>query len=193
MAAGALRILAGSAKGAKLAVPDEADVRPATGRLRQSLFDILRPDLPDGVVLDLFAGSGALAIEALSRGAAWATMVDRSGACVEAIRRNVEKLRFADRAVALCADALACADRVVELGRAAAIVFIDPPYALVREAGSRGRMIAAVADLQRRGAIAPDALIAWEHPTGLELGLDGRREAYGQTSVVLTRGRIEVS
>ncbi len=93
-----IRILAGCRRGALLAAPPGESTRPLLTRVRQALFDVLGERTPDSRVLDLFAGSGAVGIEALSRGARWATFVDQGPAAIETIRRNLAKVRFEDRA-----------------------------------------------------------------------------------------------
>ncbi|MBI2899916.1 MAG: RsmD family RNA methyltransferase [Planctomycetes bacterium] len=88
----------GTAKGAKLFSVPGADVRPATSRVRVSLFEILRARLPGAVAIDLFAGTGSLGLEALSRGAAFCVFFDTDPRCAEVLNRNLAKLRLADRA-----------------------------------------------------------------------------------------------
>ena len=102
-----MRVIAGLAKGRRLVVPAGDRTRAATDRIRETLFGILEPVLMDRDVLDLFAGSGALGIEALSRGAARATFVERDPRAVSAIGRNLETTGFAERATVVRADALA--------------------------------------------------------------------------------------
>ena len=85
-----MRIIAGTARGRTIVAPKGQDTRPTQDYVRESLFNILQWDVPEAQVLDLFAGSGALALEALSRGAAEATLVDCSMDAIAAIRRNVE-------------------------------------------------------------------------------------------------------
>lgn len=122
------RIIAGEAGGRRLAVPPGDRVRPTSDRVKESLFSALGPDRVVGArVLDLFAGSGALALEALSRGAAAALLVERDSAAARAIRTNVETLGFADRAVLRAAPA-----NTVLSGSPPAepfdLVLLDPPY-----------------------------------------------------------------
>jgi 16S rRNA (guanine966-N2)-methyltransferase len=123
-----MRIVAGSAKGVRLGpVPD--GVRPLSDRAREGLFSSLGPAVAGSRVLDLFAGTGATGIEALSRGAAAAAFVDRSSGAVAAVIGNLERARVADRATAVCADALAFL-RTDDRGRGPFdLVLCDPPYA----------------------------------------------------------------
>src|SRR4051812_2848119 len=91
------RVIAGSARGVRLAAPGEG-TRPLTDRVKQTLFGILQPDLEDAVVADLFAGSGAGGIEALSRGAARAILVEKDGRACRTIQENLRRSKLDDRA-----------------------------------------------------------------------------------------------
>lgn len=123
-----MRVIAGEAKGLRLVAPKGAETRPATDRIRETLFAILEPSLPGARVLDLFAGAGTLGIEALSRGAARATFVERSAAAIAALRKNLAATGFTDQAVVVTANVLAFLDRS---GPAASydLAFLDPPFA----------------------------------------------------------------
>ena len=122
------RIIAGEAGGRRLAVPAGDRVRPTSDRVKESVFSALGPDRLVGVrVLDLFAGSGALALEALSRGAAEALLVDRDPAAARAIRTNVDTLGFADRAVLRVA-AAATVLRGPPPAQPFDLALLDPPY-----------------------------------------------------------------
>lgn len=120
----------GTARGAKLFSVPGRDVRPATSRVRISLFEILKARLPGARAVDLFAGTGSLGLEALSRGASFCTFFDTDPRCVEALRKNLEKLRFADRAEVRKESAF----RAVEVLREPVdLLFVDPPYAFYDE------------------------------------------------------------
>jgi len=123
-----MRVIAGTAGGRKLEPPDGLDIRPTTDRVREAVFNVLfsRVDLDDCRVVDLFAGTGAYGIEALSRGAEHATFVDKDRRAVELIRRNIESLGFDDRATVLQADSLAWVQRSPVI--VPDVVFCDPPY-----------------------------------------------------------------
>jgi 16S rRNA (guanine966-N2)-methyltransferase len=171
-----MRVIAGSHRGATLIAPRGRETRPTGDRVRESLFSIL-VSVDGDRVLDLFAGSGALAIEALSRGAGQATLIDSSPAAIAAIRRNLEALGLAAEVRrAKASDFLQCA-------RAAArqydLVFIDPPY---RQAGGLGAQLTGAL----AAVLAPDARVIAESdrraPLILELPLlDERR--YGDTLI----------
>lgn len=121
-----MRIISGSAKGRQLKMPKGGKTRPAMDRVKSSLFSILAARIPDCRFLDLFAGSGSLGIEALSRGAAYAAFVDMSNDCITAIRENLEMTRLAERGKAFRMDCLSFL-RGKPLDPFD-IVCIDPPY-----------------------------------------------------------------
>jgi len=156
-----MRIVAGQARGRKLAAPPGREVRPTSDRVREALFSILGPAVRGARVLDLFAGSGALGIEALSRGAAHAVFVDRAGAAVATVRRNLEATGFTARARVVRADALRALDRLGREGAAFDLAFVDPPY-------SGGLREAALARLVARGVLAAAGRVVVEHATGAE-------------------------
>jgi 16S rRNA (guanine966-N2)-methyltransferase len=133
-----VRVIAGLAKGRRLVVPDGGRTRAATDRIRETLFGILTPVLVERDVLDLFAGSGAFGIEALSRGAAHATFVERDAKAIAAIARNLETTGFAEQATVVRADALAYLSGPVR----ADIAFCDPPFADVE---THGRVLVKLA------------------------------------------------
>lgn len=122
-----MRVIAGRYGGRRLQSPPSA-TRPTADRVREALFSTLGP--LDGLrVLDLFAGSGALAIEALSRGAAEAVLVDRDRRAARVARANLEALGAGGHAQVLCAPAATAAARLGEEGREFDLLFLDPPYA----------------------------------------------------------------
>ena len=125
-----LRLTGGAARGCRLALPPARCVRPATDRLRESLFAILDPLLKDVRVLDLFAGSGVLGLEALSRGAAHCTFVEKDEAALRVLVKNVTSVGFPGRCTILQED---LQERIVRGGRFG-LVFVDPPFALFADA-----------------------------------------------------------
>lgn len=119
-----MRIIAGSQKGHNIVAPRGHDTRPTSDRVRENVFNILGT-VEDATVLDLYAGSGAMGLEALSRGAAQAVFVDDDRAATEAIERNLDKLRL--RATVLCRDAVAF---LASERRKYDLVLVDPPYSV---------------------------------------------------------------
>lgn len=120
-----MRVITGSAKGRKLISPDGLDVRPTVDRVKEGVFSALHFDLEGRRVLDLFAGSGQMGIEALSRGAGFCTFVDSSAKSLDCVRKNVAACKMNDQAKIVSADSLSflktCSDTFD-------IAFLDPPY-----------------------------------------------------------------
>jgi 16S rRNA (guanine966-N2)-methyltransferase len=171
-----VRVIAGSLGGRALYAPRGTATRPTSDRVREALFSILG-DIEGARVLDLFAGSGSLAIEALSRGASAATLVDSSAAAIAAIRRNLTALELSaqvHRRPALAYLESACSARPQY-----DLVFLDPPY---RHAGTLGQELSVAL----QPVLAPDARVVAESdrraPLELELPLHDRRR-YGDTLI----------
>ncbi|WP_196768849.1 16S rRNA (guanine(966)-N(2))-methyltransferase RsmD [Xanthomonas arboricola] len=126
-AEGQVRIVGGRWRNTKLAVPDLPGLRPSSDRVRETVFNWLMPRLPGARVLDLFAGSGALGLEAVSRGAAHATLIERDPGLVQRLRQHVTRLGAADQVQVLQEDALRWLERAPVAQ--ASIAFVDPPFA----------------------------------------------------------------
>ena len=122
-----MRVITGSARGRKLITLEGEDVRPTTDIVKEALFSIIQFEIEGRRVLDLFGGSGQLAIEALSRGADSAVIVDMSRKSIEIINQNLEHTGFSKKAVVVCADALSFLSRRTEKYD---IAFLDPPYSV---------------------------------------------------------------
>ena len=146
-----MRVIAGSAKGRTLDAPRGGATRPATDRIRETLFAILEPVLADARVLDLFAGAGTLGIEAISRGASHATFVERSAEAVKTLRKNIKAVELEGQADVIVADVLGFLEQRV--AGPYDVVFCDPPFADVALLG------ATLAHPRFAGALAPEATI----------------------------------
>ncbi|MBA7628949.1 Ribosomal RNA small subunit methyltransferase D [subsurface metagenome] len=121
-----MRVIAGKAKGHQLKVPKGTNTRPATDLVRGAIFSILETIASDwSQVLDLFSGSGALGIEALSRGAGWVDFVEREPRCCDIIRQNLEKTKLAAQAHIYCCSV---ARALSFLNKEYSIILMDPPY-----------------------------------------------------------------
>ncbi len=165
--------------------PDGLDTRPTTDRVKESVFNIISPYLPTGLVLDLFSGSGALGIEALSRGSEKAIFVESDKSALETTRKNAELARVSDRAEILFQDAFSFLDKT-ELKFD--IIFLDPPY-------NTGMLRKSISKISEKGLLSQDGIIVAESE---HLGEEPpeeyfdiiKRAKYGKTTVfVLKNGR----
>lgn len=150
-----MRVISGSARGLKLKAPEGLSTRPTTDRNKESLFNILAPDLYECRFLDLFSGSGAIGIEALSRGAKCAVMVDSDAKSIKVIKANVEAARVSERAEIITADVCTAIRRLGSIGRKFDIVFMDPPY-------SKGLVEKALEAIVEMGLLDEDGYIVAE-------------------------------
>ncbi len=136
-----VKIIAGEFRSRQLlTVKDDQSTRPLLSRVKESIFGMLHECFDGARVLDLFAGVGTVGLEAISRGAASVLMVEKSPRTYHVLKKNIERLDCADRARAMLGDALAqtC---LLEAPQPVDLVFLDPPYGLMREAGSRDRIL----------------------------------------------------
>ncbi|HVZ09975.1 RsmD family RNA methyltransferase [Rhodopila sp.] len=179
-----MRIVAGAWRGRTLAAPRGQTTRPTADRLRQALFDMLlhapwggRAVIDGAIVVDAFAGTGAMGLEALSRGAARCYFIESDPAALRVLRSNIALCRAGDRGVVVAGDVLS-----VGRGEAATLAFLDPPY-------GQGLVPRAVTHLLHVGRLAADALLVAE--TGREEdwrpnGVLAER-TYGAARVVVCR------
>lgn len=121
-----MRVIAGTARSLPLKCPKGMDTRPTTDRIKETLFNILQPYTQGSVFVDCFSGSGAIGIEAVSRGAQKAYFIENAQAAVSCIEANLAFTKFADRAVVLKQDAISALNSIFE--KEVDIVFMDPPY-----------------------------------------------------------------
>lgn len=122
-----MRVIAGKARSLKLMTPPGMDTRPTTDRTKETLFNILQPEIGGARFLDLFSGSGAIGIEALSRGAAFAVFVEKDRAAAECIRKNLAFTKLGDNGQILRKD-VGAALKSLEKGEPFDLIFMDPPY-----------------------------------------------------------------
>ncbi|HSD88236.1 MAG TPA: 16S rRNA (guanine(966)-N(2))-methyltransferase RsmD [Kofleriaceae bacterium] len=176
-----MRIVGGNLRGRVLRAPAGMDTRPTSEKVREAIFNIL-PDVEGLEVLDLYAGSGALGIEALSRGAEFATFVDKGKPALTALKANLNDLGLEDRAKVVSGDAVGLAAKLIGQ-RPWMLVFLDPPY-------QSDLAIRAATALQN---LSDDAIVVIEHDRrhvppeklGSLLRTDERR--YGDTMVSFYR------
>jgi 16S rRNA (guanine966-N2)-methyltransferase len=163
----ALHVMAGRFRGRKLAAPPGKDTRPSSGRMRLAVQNILGAEAVAGAsVLDLYAGTGASGIEALSRGARRALFVESARPALEALARNLETLGLGrEEAVVRPGDAV----RILRSGAALPfepfdLVLCDPPYEVYLDPGAARGLREALAALVARGGLAPSGTLVAEHP-----------------------------
>jgi 16S rRNA (guanine966-N2)-methyltransferase len=165
-----MRIVGGQFGGRRLVVPKDSRVRPTADRVREAWMSILGDTLTGARVLDLFAGSGALGLEALSRGARWVTFVELNAASLAALKQNIATLGVNDSTTVYRGDAIRYVERLPE--RAFEVVLADPPYTM----DYASRLVA----LFRRHPFG--RILSVEHPADLELAGDDTRH-YGDSAV----------
>ncbi|GIW17393.1 16S rRNA (guanine(966)-N(2))-methyltransferase RsmD [Tepidiforma sp.] len=179
MAGRGVRVAGGVARGVPLVEPRGVRLRPTSGLVREAIFNILGRAVEDARVLDLYAGTGALGIEALSRGAAHATFVEGEAACTEAILQSLARTGLGERATVLRGRIPAALTR---LEGPFDLIFMDPPY----DDPAKEEVLAGLAPL-----LAPGGRVVFEHgsrynppvrPRGLQLL---ERRTYGDTAVAL--------
>jgi 16S rRNA (guanine(966)-N(2))-methyltransferase RsmD len=181
------RVIAGTARSIRLAAPGPG-TRPLADRVKQTLFAIIEPDLPGARFLDLFAGSGAAGIEALSRGADHATFVERDADAVRAIRANLERTGFDDpaRATVVRGDALAwLRDPSRAIEPPVDVAFVDPPYEDVAALTSALETLEPLVCDQGRVV----AKHFWRTPPPAAVGLlaSERQRRFGETALTFYR------
>ena len=181
-----MRITGGELRGRILAVPKSGAIRPTQDRVREALFSMLAPELPNADVLDLFAGTGAVGLEAVSRGARRATFVETDRRHVTTIKANIESLGATDKASVIVADAYRWIASY--FGPGFSMAFADPPYALGEERG----YAFVLETLARRGVVREGGLFVAEmtavqtaeETPGWELLRD---RTYGKTRICVWR------
>jgi len=173
-----MRIIAGSHKGHTIHAPRGRDTRPTSDRVRENVFNIVGP-LDGAAVLDLYAGSGAMGLEALSRGAARAVFVERDGDAVRAIERNLDKLRLAG--TILRQDAVTALAAEAGSHRKYDLVLVDPPYDMYPDVQPQlARYLPSL--------LAPDGLLVVETDARVEPDLPLRLRTtrkYGQARITI--------
>ncbi|HHT21231.1 MAG TPA: 16S rRNA (guanine(966)-N(2))-methyltransferase RsmD [Tissierellia bacterium] len=176
-----MRVIAGSAKGVPLQTISERTTRPTIDRIKENLFNIIRDFIPEARVVDFFSGSGALCIEALSRGAERAILIEANPKAVRVIRQNLAKTKLSDQAEVWPGDFRRYLDQLAEAGPFS-IIFIDPPH-------RSGLGEEALHLINRYHLLENDGIIIGEHHADEDYGdtLAGfervRQVTYGNTAI----------
>ena len=157
-----MRVIAGTARSLPLKTPEGMDTRPTTDRIKETLFNIIAFDLPACSFLDLFSGSGAIGIEALSRGAAEAVLVEVSAECQQVIAANLRHTKLQERARLLQTDIFPALDKLLAEGKKFDIIFMDPPY----EGGFYAPVLKRIAE---GGLLREEGYLIAERPSQIPL------------------------
>ncbi len=181
-----MRIISGQCKGRKLSMIPGWDIRPTSDRVREAIFNIIGRDVKGKIVLDLFAGSGAFGLEALSRGALYAFFIDNSYSSFKIVEKNASICNFTDKFRFIRRDILKLTSLRSFMDKSAEIVFMDPPY----KSGLINKTLKHPALLE---CLSDDALIIAEHSVKeeidnnlSELEITDQRK-YGKTFVTFLR------
>ncbi len=175
-----LRIVGGTARGIRINAPDTTKTRPTLDRVKESVFNMLMPYIDETHVLDLFAGSGNLGIEALSRGALHTVFVDESKTCRAIIAENLNKTKFISQSQILTMDVFRALRLLKDEGRKFDLVFMDPPY-------NMNFLVKTLQLLNDFDIIKEDGIVACEHhederaPEKVGSLSKVRSKAYGDT------------
>ena len=184
-----MRIIAGEARGRTLVAPAGQNTRPTQDYVRESLFNILNAWVMDARVLDLFAGTGALSLECISRGAESAVMVDMDRAACVAIKKNIEAVRCGERCRLIQKDYRVAIDLLSRESATFDLVFLDPPYRMTETGEICGKLLDA-------GLLCRDCMLVIEHRAGQMPVLDERFavtrvKKYGDTEISFVSCRQE--
>ncbi|MEW6662673.1 MAG: 16S rRNA (guanine(966)-N(2))-methyltransferase RsmD [Bacillota bacterium] len=177
-----MRVIAGTARGFRLTAPRGMATRPTADRVKEAVFNILAPRVPEAGFLDLFAGTGAMGIEALSRGAAFAVFVELAGLAVKTLHQNLQHTRLAERARVLNMDGMKALHLLAADNVSFDLAYIDPPY-------RQGIAFKALAGVGEKRLLVPGGLALAEVDRREELPEEVgplqkiRVAAYGDTAV----------
>ena len=181
-----LRIISGELKGKKLKVPKNKSIRPTSDRVKEAVFNILGPKVSDGIFLDLFAGSGSIGIEALSRGAKEAVFVDNNNHSLKILKDNLNETNFHNRSRIIYGDCLDIVKILEHNGKLFDIIYMDPPYDI--EVQNIIKLIKMIGD---RNLLSDDGVLLVEHRKNKEINekigvlSKARLKKYGDTYISL--------
>lgn len=180
-----MRVISGLARGLKLSSIDGMDTRPTLDRVKEALFSMLTPYIYDANVLDLFAGSGALGIEAISRGALKCTFTDKNPKCVNVILENVKKARFTDKCIV---KNISFESFFKTSSEKFDLVFLDPPYKM-------GLLDEILSNLKDGGHLNNDAIICVEADDKTDILYNGytllKEKKYGRVKIFILQFQKE--
>lgn len=157
-----MRVIAGKYRSRRLKTPNSLGVRPTSDRLRETLFNILGPSVEDSLFVDLYCGTGAIGIEAISRGAREVFFIDRDPGSISLVRQNLESLQICNGVEVITAEAEGGLDKLAARHLIADFIFLDPPY---KDEGC----MEVLGYLDASHLIAPQGIVIAEHSSKLEL------------------------
>ncbi len=175
-----MKITGGKDRSRLIKTPRLKDIRPTLDKIRKAIFDILQNEIADKVILDLFSGSGAIGLEAISRGAKIVYFIEREKACIDVINENIELLKYEDRANVLRGDVFKAIREFGEIREKFDIIIMDPPYR--RDLAKKALLKISVYDI-----IKPSGFVIAEHskteklPERIDLLQLYRQISYGDT------------
>lgn len=170
-----MRIISGKARGCKLFSLDGDNTRPTTDRVKESMFSMIQFNIFDSTVLDLFAGSGALGLEALSRGAAFCDFVEQQKDAADIVAQNIKKSRLDENARL---HNMSAEQFLKSCNKKYDVVFLDPPY-------NKGLCVWAVKEIYDKGLISDDGIFVCETSADEILPFEGKRKVYGKIAVTV--------
>lgn len=177
-----MRIIGGLYRGRNISSPKGMTTRPTTDMVREALFNIVGIKVVDSYFLDIFAGTGAVGIEALSRGAQKAVFIEKDYNACKIIEKNLKDLQINDRAVLLKMDALIALKSLSKKGQTFDIIFMDPPY-------YRNLFTICIKQIQNYKLMKPNALLVVQHPLDESFEYLGfnclKKKKYGKTVLTL--------
>ena len=153
-----MRVISGKSRGLKLNAPKNNDVRPTTDRVKESLFNMINPYIIDSNILDLFAGTGSLGIESLSRGANKCIFVDNSKESINIVKSNIKKARVEDESIVLNLDFKSAINSLCLKKEKFDVIFMDPPY-------YKNMFMDALCSIDNNKLLKEDGIIVVEHDT----------------------------
>lgn len=186
-----MRVVAGERKGMPLKAITGTTTRPTTDKVKESIFNIIGPFFDGGIVLDLFAGSGGLGIETLSRGADRAIFVEKDGRAFQTLQENIKKCRYEEVSECFKTDAVRAAKGLLKRDIQIDYLFLDPPY-------HKTEYYDLLLTLVENNKLAEDATIVCEHAVEVSLPSNygkyslSRQETYGSTIISIYRNIIEM-
>lgn len=170
-----MRITGGLFRNRSILVPQTGSVRPSSGMLRETLFNILQGQIEDAIFLDLFAGSGAVGLEALSRGAAHVYFVERDRKALDILKKNIASLGVEKQTTLLAIDVKRALKRLIATHKQFSIIFADPPYAQCAKEGAFSQ--ALLDQLQGSHLLNPDGSL-WIEESSHGPDLDGGKQFF---------------